>query len=238
MKVDILAIGAHPDDVELGCGGTLIKQIQLGHTVGILDLTRGESGTRGTPEVRASEAQQAASIIGAVQRENLGLPDGFLEASADQKIALIRMIRDFQPDIVFGNAMEDRHPDHGNGAKLIEEACFLSGLAKISTEVNGISQAHWRPRLVLHYIQDRYLKPDVVMDISDVMDKKMESILAHKSQFFDPNSPEPETYIASKGFLDNIPARAMEHGRPCGFKFGEAFTCSKYLGVKNIAELW
>lgn len=238
MKLHILAIGAHPDDVELGCAGTLITQVKLGHQVGILDLTRGETGTRGTPEIRDAESIAAAAIIGAAVRENLGLPDGFIDQSREQKMALIRVLRKYQPDIVIGNAMDDRHPDHGNAATLIEEACFLSGLAKITTDINGEVQQHWRPRLVLHYIQDRYLQPDIVMDITPVMDQKMASILAHKSQFFDPSSNEPETYIASKGFLDNIPARAMEHGRPCGFTYGEAFTCKKYIGVNNILNIF
>jgi bacillithiol biosynthesis deacetylase BshB1 len=238
MKLHILAIGAHPDDVELGCAGTLITQVQLGHQVGILDLTRGETGTRGTPEIRDEEGRAAAAIIGAVVRENLGLPDGFIDQSREQKMALIRILRKYRPDVVIGNAMDDRHPDHGNAATLIEEACFLSGLAKIQTELDGAAQVHWRPRMVLHYIQDRFIQPDVVMDITAVMDQKMESILAHRSQFYDPSSSEPETYIASKGFLDNIPARAMEHGRPCGFAYGEAFTCKRYIGVNNILHLY
>jgi bacillithiol biosynthesis deacetylase BshB1 len=238
MKLDILAIGAHPDDVELGCGGTLIRHVRMGHKVGIVDLTRGETGTRGTPEIRDKEGRDAAAIIGAVVRENLQLPDGFIGRERDQKMAIIQAIRKYQPDIVIATAMHDRHPDHGNAAALIEESCFLSGLAKIETSDNNQIQQAWRPRLLLHYIQDRFIMPDIVMDISDVMDQKMESILAHKSQFYHPDSTEPETYIASKGFLDNIPTRAMEHGRPCGFKYGEAFTCTKWLGVKDITQLF
>ena len=238
MKLDILALGAHPDDVELGCGGTLIRHVQMGHKVGIVDLTRGETGTRGTPELRAEEAQKAASIIGAVVRENLHLPDGFISQDKEKIMAVVRTIRTYKPDIVIATAMHDRHPDHGNAATLIEQACFLAGLAKIETEHKGLAQQAWRPRLVLHYIQDRFIMPDIVMDISDVMDRKMESILAHKSQFYHEDSKEPETYIASKGFLDNIPTRAMEHGRHCGFRYGEAFTCTKWLGVQDITQLF
>ena len=238
MKLDILAFGAHPDDVELGCGGTLIAEVQAGRTVGIADLTLGETGTRGTVEIRQQEAEAAARIIGAAVRVNIGLPDGFIDQSREQKLKVIEVIRRFRPDVVIGTARFDRHPDHGNAHTLIEEACFLSGLAKLETTFEGQAQQAWRPKLVLHYVQDRFIEPDVVMDITAVMDQKMEAILAHSSQFYDPNSSEPDTYIASKGFLDNIPARAREHGRPCGFLYGEGFTCTRWIGVKSVSALW
>jgi len=238
MKVDILAIGAHPDDVELGCGGTLIEHIKAGKTVAIIDLTLGETGTRGTVEGRKQESITAAEIIGAIERENLELPDGFISTEQSFKMRLIPYIRKYSPDIVIAPAIYDRHPDHGNAARLIEESCFLSGLAKIETELDGIKQNAWRPRLLLNYIQDRFITPDIVMDITNSMDEKMNAILAHKSQFYDPDSNEPDTYIASKAFLDNIPSRAKEHGRACGFEYGEAFTSKKWLGVKDLTILF
>jgi bacillithiol biosynthesis deacetylase BshB1 len=237
-KVDFLAVGAHPDDVELGCGGTLIRQHGLGDSFAIIDLTLGEMGTRGTVQGRLKEAEEAAVIMGATARENLELEDGWIRADRESKLKLIASIRKFRPDIVIGTAVHDRHPDHGNASRLIEEAAFLAGLSKISTEMDGVEQEAWRPRLVLHYIQDRFIEPDIIVDITDQMDLKMKAILAHKSQFYDPNSDEPDTYIASKGFLDNIPARAKELGRPCGFNYGEAFTVSKWLGVKDIKSLF
>lgn len=237
-KVDILAVGAHPDDVELGCGGTLIRQQQMGDSFAIIDLTLGEMGTRGTVQGRLTEAEGAAEIMGAVARENLAMEDGWIRADKESKLKLIAMIRKYRPDIIIATAERDRHPDHGNASRLIEEAAFLAGLSKVTTEMNGVAQEAWRPRLVLHYIQDRFIEPDIIVDITDQMDLKMKAIKAHKSQFYDPNSDEPDTYIASKGFLDNIPARAMEHGRPCGFTYGEAFTSGKWLGIKDIKSLF
>ncbi len=238
MKLDILAFGAHPDDVELSCSGTLLHQITNGNTAGIVDLTRGELGSRGTTAIRDQEALKAAEILGITVRHNLDLPDGFFENNRDSQIKAVELIRRYKPDIVLCNATDDRHPDHGRAAKLVEDACFLAGLMKIETAPDGRLQEAWRPRLVLHYIQDRYLRPDIVVDISPYWEKRMESILAHASQFYDPHSSEPETYIASKGFFEMIDTRAREMGRANGFKYAEGFTCSRVLGVKDIASVF
>jgi len=237
MKIDILAIGVHPDDVELGCGGTLITHIQKGKSVGILDLTRGELGSRGTAEIRDAESEKAKNVIGAVIRENLHLADGFFENNKDAQIKLVEVIRKYQPEIILCNAITDRHPDHGRSAQLVEDACFYSGLHKIETTINGEIQKPWRPKIVLHYIQDRYIHPDIVVDISKVWDKKMESIMAHASQFYNENSDEPDTYIASSSFLENVTARHMEFGRTCGFKYAEGFTCNRIMGTDNLFHL-
>lgn len=235
MKLNILAFGVHPDDVELGCAGVLLNHIQRGEKVGIIDLTLGEMGTRGTPEIRLQEATDAAKIIGASIRENLQLSDCFFENNKAAKLQVIEVIRKYQPDIVICNALTDRHPDHGRSNQLVEDACFLSGLVKVETESNKIKQLPWRPKLVLHYIQDRYIKPDIVVDVTDVWETRMASIQAHKSQLYNPDSNEPETYIASKAFFDNISARAMEFGRPCGFKYAEGYTCNRTIGVKDFS---
>lgn len=237
MKLDILAIGVHPDDIELGCAGTLISHIQRGKTIGLLDLTRGELGSRGTTDIRNAESEKAKIIIGAVVRENLNLADGFFENNQESQIKLIKVIRKYQPEIILCNAIHDRHPDHGRSAQLVEDACFYSGLIKIETENDGISQAAWRPKIVLHYIQDRYIRPDIVVDISETWDKKMESVMAHASQFYSENSSEPETYIASKQFLENVTSRHMEFGRSCGFTFAEGFTCGRIMGINNLFEI-
>lgn len=237
MKLDILAFGAHPDDVELGAGGTLAKEAALGKKTGVIDLTRGEMGTRGTPEIRDAEAQEAGKILGLSIRSNLNMSDGFFLNNRENQEKIARVIRIYQPEIVIANALDDRHPDHGRASQLVSDACFLSGLRKweISDE-NGFLAA-WRPKAIYHYMQFRELKPELIVDISDYNDQKMKSVLAHKSQFFNPNSQEPETVIASKGFLDSISYRAMNYGRLIGVEFGEAFNIERPLGSSSLSEL-
>jgi N-acetylglucosamine malate deacetylase 1 len=238
MKLDILAVGVHPDDVELSCSGTLLKHIQLGYKVGLLDLTKGELGTRGSAELRTEEATEAAQIMGAVVREQLDLEDGFFTQNEENLRKIIKIIRKYCPEIVFANAIEDRHPDHGRAAKLVADACFLSGLVKIETlNENNIPQAPWRPKSVYHYIQDRALKPDFVVDISAYVDKKFESIMAYKSQFFDPLSSEPKTPISGKDFLDSIKGKDSVYGRYIGVQFAEGFNVEKTIGVQNVFDL-
>jgi N-acetylglucosamine malate deacetylase 1 len=238
MKLDILAVGVHPDDVELSCAGTLLKHIQLGYKVGLLDLTKGELGTRGSAALRTEEATEAAHIMGALVREQLDLEDGFFTQNEAHLRKIIRIIRKYCPEIVFGNALEDRHPDHGRAAKLLSDACFLSGLVKIETlDDNNIPQAPWRPKSLYHYIQDRALKPDFVVDISGFMDKKFELIMAYKSQFFDPLSTEPKTPISGKEFLDSIKGKDSVYGRYIGVQFAEGFNVEKTIGVKNVFDL-
>jgi len=234
MKVDVLAIGAHPDDVELGCGGTIAKLISEGKKVAILDLTQGELGTRGTNETRAIEAKNAAEILGISARENLKMKDGFLINSEEYQLRIIKAIRTYQPEIVFCNAVDDRHPDHAKAAKLASDACFLSGLIKIETEESGKKQEKWRPKQVFHYIQWKNLEPDFVIDISGFLDKKIESCLAYKTQFYDPTSTEPTTPISSKSFLDSIAYRAQDLGRLAGVEHAEGFTTEKTLALKNF----
>jgi bacillithiol biosynthesis deacetylase BshB1 len=234
MKVDVLAIGAHPDDVELGCGGTIAKLISEGKKVAIIDLTQGELGTRGTNETRAIEAKNAAEILGISARENLKMKDGFLINSEEYQLRIIKAIRTYQPEIVFCNAVDDRHPDHAKAAKLASDACFLSGLIKIETEESGKKQEKWRPKQVFHYIQWKNLEPDFVIDISGFLDKKIESCLAYKTQFYDPTSTEPTTPISSKSFLDSITYRAQDLGRLAGVEHAEGFTTEKTLALKNF----
>ena len=234
MKVDVLAIGAHPDDVELGCGGTIAKLISEGKKVAILDLTQGELGTRGTNETRAIEAKNAGEILGISARENLKMKDGFLVNSEEYQLRIIKAIRTYQPEIVFCNAVDDRHPDHAKAAKLASDACFLSGLIKIETEESGKKQEKWRPKQVFHYIQWKNLEPDFVIDISGFLDKKIESCLAYKTQFYDPTSTEPITPISSKSFLDSITYRAQDLGRLAGVEHAEGFTTEKTLALKNF----
>jgi bacillithiol biosynthesis deacetylase BshB1 len=219
MKLDILVMSAHPDDAELSCSGTILKHIAAGKKVGIVDFTRGELGTRGTPEIRLQESADATKILGLHARENLGIRDGFFRNDEETQLKLIEVVRKYQPDIVLANALEDRHPDHGKGAQLAIDACFLSGLRQIKT---GDLPA-WRPTQVYHYIQDRYLEPDFVIDISSHWDQKEAAIRAFKSQFFDPNSTEPASYISSPDFLLFIQARAMEMGHKIGVKYGRGF---------------
>lgn len=241
MKLDILAITAHPDDVELCCAGTLLAQMALGKKVGIVDLTRGELGTRGTPEGRIQEAANAAAVLNIKIRDNVGLADGFFQNIESQQKAIIPYIRKYQPDIVITNAIDDRHPDHGRGAQLVADSCFYSGLRMIETfDEQGNKQEAWRPRLVFHAIQDRYIKPDFVVDITTFHEQKIEAIRAFKSQFFnseyDVNSNEPQSYISSPAFLEFIIARAEEMGHAIGVKYGEGFTTRRMLGVQDLSS--
>ena len=233
-KLDILAFGAHPDDVELGCGGTLLGAIAEGKKVGVIDFTKGELGTRGTTSQRLKEAKLASEVLGLTIRENLGMADGFFMNDKEHQFAIIETIRRFQPTIIFCNAPEDRHPDHGRAASLVEEAAFLSGLTKIKTTHNGVEQESWRPTQVFHYIQSRNLIPNFVVDISTHMEKKMESILAHSSQFYDPNSNEPETFISGTAFLEFVKGRAKELGQQIGVQYAEGFITKKLLGIGSL----
>lgn len=237
MKVDILAFGAHPDDVELGCGGTLSMLVEQGKKVVIVDLTKGELGTRGTDKTRAEEAANASKILGISERVNLGLPDGFLENIKDYQLEMVKMIRKFQPEIVLANAIEDRHPDHAKGAKLASDACFLSGLVKIETNLDKEMQKPWRPKQVFHYIQWKEITPDFVIDITSQMEKKIEACLAYKTQFFDPDSDQPMTPIATKDFLESLTYRAQNLGRLSGVDYAEGFTSEKLLGLKNFDNI-
>ena len=237
MKLDILAFGAHPDDVELGCSGTIAKEVSLGKKVGIIDLTRGELGTRGSVEIRNSESAKASEILGVSVRENLDMRDGFFINDEAHQLKIIQMLRKYRPEIVLCNAIIDRHIDHGKGSKLVSDACFLSGLVKIETELNGEKQQAWRPKVVYHYIQWQNIEPDFVVDISGFLDKKMESVLAYGSQFYDPNSNEPVTPIASKNFLDSVKYRAEDFGRLVGVEYAEGFTTERYLAVNSLADL-
>lgn len=237
MKLDILAFGAHPDDVELGCSGTIAKEVALGKKVGIIDLTRGELGTRGSVEIRNSESAKAAEILGVSIRENLDMRDGFFTNDEAHQLKVIQMIRKYQPEIVLCNAITDRHIDHGKGSKLVSDACFLSGLVKIETESNGEKQQSWRPKVVYHYIQWQNIEPDFVVDISDFIEAKMKSVQAYASQFYDPNSKEPVTPIASKNFLDSIKYRAQDLGRLVGVEYAEGFTAERYVAVNSLADL-
>jgi len=237
QKLHILAIAVHPDDIELGCAGTLIKHAQKGQAVGILDLTKGELGTRGTPELRVEEAQRAADVMGLVVRENAGMHDGFFRNDEEHQIQLISYIRKYQPDIVIANAIDDRHPDHGRAGKLIADACFLSGLSKIETSFDGSSQKAWRPKRVFHMIQDRMHEPSFLVDISDVFDKKMLAIQCYKSQFHDPNSREPATYIATQGFLDQIKYRDALMGKRIGRTYAEGYVSLNISGIEDLDSL-
>lgn len=237
MKLDILAFGAHPDDVELGCGGTISKEITLGKKVGIIDLTRGELGTRGSAEIRDQEANAAAKILGVSVRENLNMRDGFFVNDETHQRAIIQMIRKYQPEIVLCNAIDDRHIDHGKGSKLVSDACFLSGLMKIETEYDGVMQQAWRPKLVYHYMQWKNLVPDFVVDITGYNDKRVEAILAYGSQFYNPNSNEPETLIATKNFLESLNYRAQDLGRLIGTEYAEGFNVERYLAVNSLGDL-
>jgi bacillithiol biosynthesis deacetylase BshB1 len=235
--IDILAIGAHPDDVELACSGTLLHHAALGHTFAIVDLTAGELGTRGSAETRAVEAADAAQILGAKKRINLGLKDGFFLPDEANLRKLIEAIRYFKPRIVLANAIDDRHPDHGKGADFISRACFLSGLPKIETAFQGQPQEAHRPAAVYHFIQDRFIKPDLVVDITPYYDTKMKAIMAFKSQFYNPNSAEPQTPISSNEFMAAHMGRARDIGRIISAEFGEGFTVERAPGIKNFLDL-
>ncbi|SHM60421.1 bacillithiol biosynthesis deacetylase BshB1 [Flavobacterium xinjiangense] len=237
MKLDILAFGAHPDDVELGCAGTILKEISLGKTVGIIDLTRGELGTRGSAEIRDQEANAAAKILGVLVRENLEMRDGFFVNDEKHQLEVIKMIRKYRPEIVLCNAIDDRHIDHAKGSKLVSDACFLSGLRKIETSIDGVNQDAWRPKLVYHYMQWKNLVPDFVVDITGFTDKKIESIIAYRSQFYDANSKEPESPITSKNFFESLNYRSQDLGRLVGVDHAEGFTVERYLAVNSLGDL-
>lgn len=237
MKLDILAFGAHPDDVELGCGATIAKEVALGKKVGIVDLTQGELGTRGSADIRKVEATNAAAILGVSVRENLKFRDGFFTNDEQHQLEVIKMIRKYRPEIVLCNAIDDRHIDHGKGSKLVSDACFLSGLRRIETTLDGELQEEWRPKVVYHYIQWKNIEPDFVVDVTGYMDKKVDSVMAYATQFFDANSKEPSTPITSKNFLDSITYRAQDLGRLINKDFAEGFTIERYLAVNTLADL-
>lgn len=234
MKVDFLAIGAHPDDVELGCGGTIAKLVSEGKSVAIVDLTQGELGTRGSAETRAQEAKKAGEILGVSARENLKLKDGFLVNSEEYQMEIVKMIRKYQPDVVLANAIDDRHPDHAKGAKLASDACFLAGLRRIETTLDGEVQNAWRPKHVFHYIQWKEVEPDFVIDISDFLTQKIDSCMAYSSQFYDPTSKEPETPISNRDFFESLTYRAQNLGRLSGVAYAEGFTYERLIALKNF----
>jgi N-acetylglucosamine malate deacetylase 1 len=237
MKLDILAIGSHPDDVELGCSGTIIKEIKRGKKVGVIDLTEGELGTRGTVETRYEEAAAAALVMGLSVRENLKMRDGFFKNDEEHQMEVIRIIRKYKPEIVLGNILEDRHPDHGRAGWMIYDACFLSGLQKIKTSDEGKEQEKWRPKILLHYIQDRFYEPDLIVDISEVWEQRLEAIKAYKTQFHNPGLDEPQTYISSPEFMESLSARARDLGKRIGVKYGEGFVSRKNVGIANFDAL-
>ncbi|MBW2938185.1 bacillithiol biosynthesis deacetylase BshB1 [Aureisphaera sp. CAU 1614] len=237
MKLDILAIGAHPDDVEMSCGATLAKEISFGKKVGILDLTRGELGTRGSAEIRDKEAQDAAKILGVSMRHNLEFADGFFENNLVTQLEVVKIIRKYRPEIVLCNAIDDRHIDHGKGSKLVSDACFLSGLRKIETYHEGNNQGAWRPKHVYHYIQWNELTPDFVVDVTGFMEKKLEAVFAYKSQFYDEESNEPETPISSKNTMDSLSYRNQNLGRLIGTEYAEGFTVERPVAVNTLEDL-
>lgn len=237
MKLDILVLAAHPDDAELTCSGTLALHAAMGKKVGIIDLTQGEMGTRGTPEIRLQEAQRSAEILGLAVRDNLKLADMFFQNDREHQLAVIRKIRQYRPDIVLANAVTDRHPDHARGAQLAIDACFMSGLRKVETELEGQQQEAWRPQHLFHFIQSQYIRPDFVVDVTDYWDTKVASIRAFQSQFFNPESKEPQTYISSENFMKFIDARGREFGQSIGAEYGEGFTLNKQLGVRSLYDL-
>ena len=237
MKLDILAFGAHPDDVELGCAGTILKEVALGKKVGIVDLTRGELGTRGSAEIRDKEAAAAAAILGVSVRENLAFRDGFFVNDEAHQLEIIKMIRKYQPEIVLCNAVDDRHIDHPKGSQLVSDACFLSGLIRIATSLYGEEQKAWRPKVVYHYMQWKNLVPDFVVDITGYVEQKTAAILAYSSQFYDPNSKEPESPISSKNFLESLNYRSRDLGRLTGLEHAEGFTAERYLAVNSLSDL-
>ncbi len=237
MKLDILAIGAHPDDVEMSCGATLAKEISLGKKVGILDLTRGELGTRGNAEIRDKEAAEAAEILGVSVRHNLRFSDGFFVNNAASQMEVMRIIRAYRPEIVLCNAIDDRHIDHGKGSKLVSDACFLSGLRKIESQYNGEEQEAWRPKQVYHYIQWKDLTPDFVVDVTGFMEKKLEAVFAYRSQFYDAQSDEPDTPISSLNTKESLSYRNRNLGRLIGTEYGEGFTVERYPAVRSLSDL-
>ena len=237
MKLDILAFGAHPDDVEISSGATLLKYAKEGKSIGIIDLTEGELGTRGSAEKRYEEAKKASSFLGLKIRENLKMGDGFIAHSEENKLKIIERIRKYQPELILANSVHDRHPDHAKGAKLVAEASYLSGLRKIETKMDGIIQEAFRPKMLLHYVQDYYLTPDVILDVSETGKDKIELIKCYDSQFFDPSSKEPKTPISGEEFFDYLEGRMLSLGRELGVKYGEAYTIDRTLGVKDLFSL-
>lgn len=235
--LDILAFAAHPDDVELSCSGTLMKHIHAGMSAGIVDLTQGELGSRGTVETRYSEAADASKIMGISERVNLKMEDGFFEINEANKLLIVEQIRRFRPKIVLVNAVSDRHPDHGRGSQLVSEACFLAGLRRVETSFDGESQEAYRPEVVYHYIQDYHIQPDFVVDVTDFIDRKIEAIKAFKTQFHDPSSKEPQTPISGEDFFEFITSRMREFGRTAGVKYAEGFTVERYPKVDLLTDL-
>jgi len=238
MKLDILAIGAHPDDVELGCGATIAKEISAGKKIGILDLTRGELGTRGSAEIRDIEADNAAKLLGVSIRENLAFADGFFVNNKEHQLEVIKIIRKYKPEIVLCNAIDDRHIDHPKGSQLVSESCFLSGLLKVETVFEGKHQKAWRPKQVYHYIQWKNIEPDFVVDVTGFIDAKVEAVKAYSSQFYNPNSNEPSSPISSKNFLESITYRAQDLGRLVGVAYAEGFNTERYVAVKSFDNLF
>ena len=238
LKLDILVIAVHPDDAELGCSGTILKQVALGQKVGIVDLTMGERGSRGSAQIRMGEAAAAAEILGLSARENLKMADAFFQNDEAHQLKVISAIRKYQPDIVITNAYHDRHPDHGRASELVETASFLAGLRKIETISDGQLQKEWRPNLLLHFIQDEYIKPDIIVDITAQWDKKLQSIRAYGSQFYNPEwQEENQTYISAPDFYPIIEARAREMGKVIGVRYGEGYLCKRVLGVESLMSL-
>lgn len=242
IKLDLLVIAVHPDDAELGCGGTIAKHVAMSRKVGIVDLTRGELGSRGSAEIRDREAADAAEILGLAVRENLRMRDGFFRNDEAHQLEVIRAIRRYRPEILITNALFDRHPDHGRAGDLVNDASFLSGLRKIETlDTDGQPQEPYRPRMLLQLIQDQYIKPDIVVDVSAFWDTKVKAVQAYSSQFFSDNyqanADEPQTYISQPDFMDYIDARGREYGKNIGAKFGEGFTCRRLLGVDDLFDL-
>jgi bacillithiol biosynthesis deacetylase BshB1 len=237
MKLDILAIAAHPDDIELCCAGTLLRHMAMGRKVGIIDLTSGELGTRGSGPLRLEEAQASAKVLGIDVRENLMLPDGFFENNRESQLKVARIIRKYQPEIVITNAVHDRHPDHAKGAKLVTDACFFAGLPKVETELDGVQQSVWRPKQIYHIIQDYRLTPDFCIDVTPYMEKRMEAIKCFSSQFYDPNSDEPESPLTGQDFFDLIYGIARTYGRMIGCEFGEGFTVQRQIGIRDLFDV-
>lgn len=237
MKLDILAFAAHPDDIEISASGTLMKHIQNGKTVGIVDLTQGELGTRGTIETRYAEAAEASRLMGIHYRTNLKMADGFFEDNAENRLTIIREIRRCKPEIVLANAISDRHPDHGKASKLVSEACFFAGLPKIQTEMDGVQQQAYRPKAVYHYIQDKYIDPDFVVDVTPFAERKIEVLKAFRTQFYNPDSAEPKTPISGQEFFDFIKGRMSNYGRPIGVEYAEGFTVERFIGVEDLLTL-
>lgn len=237
QQVDILCITAHPDDVEISFGGTVLRHIDQGHTVGLVELTAGELGTRGSSELRRREAEAARQVLGAAFRYDIGLPDGFFRAEREDLLRVVQVIRRHRPQVVITNAIRDRHPDHGRGAQLVAEASFLSGLRRIGTSEGRMAQEHWRPRMVLHAVQDNWIDPDLVVDVTPYWDKRMEALMCFRSQFYDPTSTEPESPIATSDFIPFVEGRMRAFGRIIHTSYGEGFTVARAPGVKDLLDL-